>query len=80
MVSHNGTIGHTARRIRDFEYPVTTPFLVILASDGLSTSWNLDQYPGLRARHPALIAALLYRDFCRHRDDVTVLVVREPGA
>jgi len=80
MVSHNGTIGHTAPRIRDFEYPVTAPFLMVMASDGLSTSWSLDQYPGLRGRHPVLIAGLLYRDFRRARDDVTVLVIRENGA
>lgn len=79
MVSHNGTVGHTAPRIRDFEYPVTAPFLVVMASDGLSTGWNLDQYPGLRGRHPVLIAGLLYRDFRRPRDDVSVLVVRENG-
>jgi hypothetical protein len=46
-------------------------------SDGLSAHWSLDSYPGLRARHPALIAATLYRDLARERDDVTVLVARE---
>lgn len=77
MISHNGTIGHAARRIRDFEYPVKAPFLLILASDGLATSWTLDAYPGLQCRHPTLIAGVLYRDHYRKRDDVTVLVVRE---
>jgi anti-sigma regulatory factor (Ser/Thr protein kinase) len=80
MVSHNGTVGHTARLIRAFDYAVTPPFLVVLASDGLATGWSLDQFPGLRSRHPVLIAGLLYRDFRRPRDDVTVLVVRETGA
>jgi hypothetical protein len=28
--------------------------------------------------HPTLIAAVLYRDFARGRDDVTVLVLRQP--
>ena len=51
--------------------------LVILASDGLSTSWTLDDYPGLSQRHPSLIAGVLYRDFSRGRDDVTVLVGRQ---
>ena len=77
MVSHNGTIGHSARLIREFGYPAQAPFLVVLASDGLSTGWSLDHYPGLRGRHPVLIAGLLYRDFRRSRDDVTVLVLRE---
>jgi hypothetical protein len=77
MVSHNGTIGHTARKFQNFDYPATPPFLMVLASDGLGTAWNLDAYPGLQARHPSLIAGVLYRDFRRNRDDVTVLVVRE---
>jgi hypothetical protein len=77
MVSHNGTIGHTAPKFQSFTYPATAPFLMIMASDGLGTAWNLDAYPGLRSRHPSLIAGVLYRDFRRNRDDVTILVVRE---
>ncbi|MFS0771162.1 ATP-binding SpoIIE family protein phosphatase [Sphingomonas sp. 1P08PE] len=76
MVSHNGTIGHNAKRIRDFRYALGSDPLVILASDGLATSWRLEEYPGLALRHPTLIAAVLYRDFTRGRDDVTVLVAR----
>jgi hypothetical protein len=77
MVSHNGTIGHTAPKFQSFTYPATAPFLMIMASDGLGTAWNLDSYPGLGSRHPSLIAGVLYRDFRRSRDDVTILVVRE---
>lgn len=36
-------------------------------------------YPGLLARAPSLIAGVLYRDFCRGRDDTTVLVARQAG-
>jgi hypothetical protein len=46
-------------------------------SDGLATQWNLDQYPGLADRHPSLIAGVLYRDFARGRDDVTVVVAKK---
>jgi hypothetical protein len=49
---------------------------LILHSDGLGTQWRLDRYPGLRQKHPSLIASVLYRDFNRGRDDVTVLVAR----
>lgn len=76
MVSYNGTVGHVARTIRSFDYASEAAPIVILASDGLGTSWSLDQYPGLSQRHPSLIAAVLYRDFTRGRDDVTVLVAR----
>jgi hypothetical protein len=46
-------------------------------SDGLATQWDLDQYPGLAARRPSLIAGVLYRDFARGRDDVTVVVAKK---
>ena len=36
----------------------------------------MDAYPSLIHHHPALIAGVLYRDFNRGRDDVTVLVYR----
>jgi hypothetical protein len=43
-------------------------------SDGLSARWNLSAYAGLHLRHSAVIAGVLYRDFVRRRDDVTVVV------
>ena len=76
MVSFNGTVGHNARRIRDFVYRLEGAPLVVLASDGLGTGWRLEDYPGLSQRHPSLIAGVLYRDHNRSRDDVTVLVAR----
>jgi anti-sigma regulatory factor (Ser/Thr protein kinase) len=76
MVSHNGTAGHVAARIREFTYPFTGNPLVILHSDGLSTKWGLADYPGLAASHPSLIAGILFRDFRRGRDDATVVVMR----
>jgi anti-sigma regulatory factor (Ser/Thr protein kinase) len=75
MVSMPGTAGHNARKIQAFEYPFTAG-LVILHSDGIASSWTLDRYPNLAARHPTLIAAVLYRDLTRHRDDATVLVAK----
>ena len=75
MVSMPGTAGHNARKIQAFEYPFTAG-LVILHSDGIASSWTLDRYSNLAARHPTLIAAVLYRDLTRHRDDATVLVAK----
>jgi anti-sigma regulatory factor (Ser/Thr protein kinase) len=75
MVSMPGTAGHNARKIQAFEYPFTSG-LAILHSDGIVSSWTLDRYPNLAARHPTLIAAVLYRDLTRHRDDATILVAK----
>jgi anti-sigma regulatory factor (Ser/Thr protein kinase) len=76
MVSRNGTVGAVARQILGFQYPFHGDALVIIHSDGLASHWSLDKYPGLAAREPALIAAVLYRDFGRKRDDAMVMVVR----
>ncbi len=80
MVSHNGTVGHTIRKIQEFAYPWLPGSVLIMHSDGLGTQWQLSRYPGLVARHPALVAGTLYRDFRRIRDDATVVVVREESA
>jgi hypothetical protein len=45
-------------------------------SDGLATRWPIERYPGLPSRHPALVAGVLYRDWSRGHDDVTVVVAR----
>ncbi|MGA8550913.1 MAG: ATP-binding protein [Stellaceae bacterium] len=76
MVSHNGTAGHIAPRIREFTYPFAGSPLLILHSDGLSAKWELADYPGLAASHPSLIAGVLFRDHRRGRDDATVLAMR----
>jgi hypothetical protein len=48
-------------------------------SDGLTSHWSAEDLRGMARRHPAVIAAVLYRDFSRRRDDVTVVVGRERG-
>lgn len=77
MVSHAGIVGHEVRKIQEFVYPWSQDSMLIMHSDGLTTHWNLDQYPGLAGRHPSLIAGVLYRDFTRGRDDVTVVVAKK---
>jgi serine phosphatase RsbU (regulator of sigma subunit) len=76
MVSHNGTAGHGAQRFRAFSYDWPEHAVVVLHSDGLTSHWTADAFPGLLRRHPSLIAAALHRDFARGRDDVTVIVAR----
>lgn len=86
LVSYNGTVGHELRKIQAFTYAWSPYSLLIMHSDGLGTQWRLDapaggttaqRHPGLINRHPSLVAGVLYRDFYRGRDDVTVVVVRQ---
>ncbi len=75
LASHPGIVGVQFRKAQPFDYAEVSGQLLILYSDGLQSRWNLADYPGLSHRHPALIAAILHRDFCRGRDDVTVFVI-----
>jgi anti-sigma regulatory factor (Ser/Thr protein kinase) len=76
MISHNGTAGHVAPRIREFRYGFPDDALVIMHSDGVGSHWDIAGYPGLIAQHPAMIAGLLLRDHRRERDDAAVVVAR----
>lgn len=77
FASHPGIIGHSVRKIQEFSAPWPAGGVLVMHSDGLATQWSVSAYAGLQTRHPGLIAAVLYRDFVRGRDDVTVVVVRD---
>jgi anti-sigma regulatory factor (Ser/Thr protein kinase) len=76
MVSMNGTLGVRSPRSRRFDYDYPADGLVVMHSDGLSARWQLADYPGLRSKHAAVIAGVLFRDCGRKRDDATVVVAR----
>lgn len=76
MASHNGTIGHELHRIQELLFPWEQDSILIMHSDGVSSRWDLSRYPGLRAQEPDLIAAVVYNDFARERDDATVLIAK----
>ena len=76
MISHAGTAGYGTPRIQEFSYQVPEAGLIIMHSDGLTTSWTFDSYPGLHRRNPSLIAAVLCRDATRGRDDTCVVAIR----
>ena len=76
MFSQNGTVGLQMRKAQQLDYEWPERALLIMHSDGISNRWSLDSYEGLIGRHPAVVAAVLLRDFGRGRDDATVVVVR----
>jgi anti-sigma regulatory factor (Ser/Thr protein kinase) len=75
LASHNGTVGAQIHKVHQLEYPWPDRGALVMHSDGLGTRWDPAAYPGLTQRHPSVIAGVLYRDFTRGRDDVTVLVI-----
>lgn len=76
LVSHNGTAGVVVRKIQEFSYAWSPKALLVLQSDGISTHWAPEAYPGILNRDPSVIAGIIYRDFGRSRDDASVIVVR----
>jgi anti-sigma regulatory factor (Ser/Thr protein kinase) len=76
LTSHNGTLGHRMEQLQEFTCPWNKESILVMHSDGLITRWDLKRYPGIRKKPASVIAAVLHRDFCRERDDVTVLVAK----
>ncbi|MZP31315.1 SpoIIE family protein phosphatase [Heliobacterium undosum] len=76
-LSYNGTVGLNPGRFQENTYPWPEQALLVMHSDGLTSRWDHTAYPGLLTRLPTLVAAVLYRDFFRGNDDVTVVVVRQ---
>lgn len=77
--SHPGTLGLEPIRFRQSTYPLQPGDPFVIHSDGLSSGWLLNDFPGIRRLHPALVAASLYRDHGHDHDDTTVFVGRIAG-
>lgn len=77
LVSLNGTAGRDPVNYRQYDAEWNATALLIMHSDGLMTRWRLDYLPGLATKDPSLIAAVLFRDYARELDDVTIVVARQ---
>jgi anti-sigma regulatory factor (Ser/Thr protein kinase) len=76
LVPDNGTVGYELRKLRPTEVEWSLGDVAVMHSDGLSTSWNLNNYPAITRRTAATMAAVLYRDHFKKHDDVTVVVIK----
>ncbi|TXK48718.1 SpoIIE family protein phosphatase [Pontibacter qinzhouensis] len=77
IMAYNGILGHNVPS--SFSTQIDTwnnSKLLVLHSDGLKSRWDISKYTNLHRRDASIIAALLYRDFCRQTDDTLVLVAR----
>jgi anti-sigma regulatory factor (Ser/Thr protein kinase) len=75
-VSANGTLGARLGQLKVWTYAWGAGATLIMASDGVSASWDMESYPGLLQHSPQLLAGILMRDYGRDTDDATVLVAR----
>lgn len=77
LPAQNGTLAMALPApVRETVLPLESRALIVIHSDGLGTRWSLEDYAGLVTRHAAVIAAVLWRDWQRVRDDATVVVLR----
>ncbi|MDZ7370507.1 MAG: SpoIIE family protein phosphatase, partial [candidate division KSB1 bacterium] len=76
FLSMEGILGEQVRRLEEISLPLESYPLLVVHTDGLSTRWDLKDYPGLANHRAALIAGVLFRDFYRQRDDGTVVVIK----
>lgn len=75
-VPSNGTLGARLQNVRVWPYRLAEGTTLVLASDGISATWDISSYPGLAAKSPQMLAGVLLRDFARSSDDATVLVYK----
>jgi serine/threonine protein phosphatase PrpC len=75
-IPSNGTLGARLSQVRVWPHRWDEGTTLVIASDGISATWDAAAYPGLVSRSPQLLAGVLLRDFARLSDDATVLVYR----
>lgn len=73
LPSMNGTAGLQASALREFVQPWEAGAMFVMHTDGITTRWRADAYPGVLHHDPAVLASVLHRDASRKRDDATVL-------
>ena len=76
LLSHNGIVGSNMHKTQEFVHEWTENAMLIMHSDGIGTKWDLSNYQGLDQCHPSVIAAVIYRDHTRVRDDSTIVVLK----
>lgn len=75
LVTQHGTLGQAMPTLREETYPFPVGALLVIASDGLKSRLPFDDREML-GHTPLTIAATLWRDHARGRDDATVVVLR----
>jgi hypothetical protein len=75
LVSYPGVVGQGSPTFRTYRHVVPGQARLVMHTDGVRANWSPANYPGLFQRHPALIAAVLFRDCWRQSDDALIVVI-----
>lgn len=76
LASFNGIVGHGIKKIQTFTYSLPKDFILCMYSDGLITHWEIEKYIGLLDKPAKIIAGVLYRDYIRKKDDITITILK----
>lgn len=76
LIPTNGTLGARLGKVPVWSHAWATGATLVMCSDGLSATWDINDYPHLLTHDPQLAAAILMRDFSRDSDDATVIVIQ----
>jgi len=76
--SYNGIVGHILPGSLNDHFLQWNEKMdsVIMHSDGISSRWDIQKYPGILSHHPLVICASLYKDYDRGNDDSTILIAK----
>lgn len=76
-MSYNGIIGmNIPNTLKEQVAPHERGQIIILCSDGIKTRWELQKYVGIFKYDLSILAAVIYKDFSRKTDDMSVMVCR----
>lgn len=73
----SGVLGHDHRSIEVNTPAFPKQALLITASDGIRTGWNIRTLPGLWRLHPQMIALVMGQLLGRNNDDKSLVVIRK---
>lgn len=77
-ISYNGIVGHSIPTTLNNHVMLWNKHdILVIHSDGLSSRWDLQKYPSVTTRDRSIIAAVLFKDFYRKTDDVTIAVISQ---
>ncbi len=78
LVSRPGILGagQQPRLHRVVSADWAAPATLVMYTDGINGRWEAADHPGAERHHPAIMAALIWRDANRGNDDATVVVAR----
>ncbi len=72
-----GVLGHDHRSIEVNNINFPKQALLITASDGIRTGWNIRTLPGLWRLHPQMVALVMGQILGRNNDDKSLVVIRK---